>query len=66
MEQLEVCELPDLLKDAVNKAIITSKKSVSDYYNYNVCAVIIDENGNEFAGVNWEPANGSTVCAETA
>ena len=34
MEQIRVCELPDLLKDAVDKAIITSKKSVSDYYNY--------------------------------
>ena len=66
MEQILVSELPDLLKDAVNKAIITSKKSVSDYYHYNVCAVIIDEAGNEFIGVNWEPANGATVCAETS
>jgi len=64
MEQLRVEELPDLLQDAVNKAIITSKKSVSNYYHYNVCAVIIDENGNEFVGVNWEPANGATVCGE--
>lgn len=65
MEQLKVCELPELLKDAVDKAIITSKKSVSNYYKYNVSAIIIDEDGNEFVGVNWEPANGSTVCAET-
>ena len=64
MKLLKVCELPDLLQDAVNKAIITSKKSVSNYYNYNVCAIIIDEAGSEFVGVNWEPANGSTVCAE--
>lgn len=66
MEQIKVCELPDLLKDAVDKAVITSKKSVSDYYHYNVCAVLIDEDGNEFTGVNWEPANGATVCGETS
>lgn len=66
MKQIKVCELPDLLKDAVDKAIITSKKSVSNYYHYNVCAVIIDEAGNEFRGVNWEPANGATVCGETS
>lgn len=66
MEQILVCELPDLLKDAVDKAIIISKKSVSNYYHYNVCAVIIDEDCNEFIGVNWEPANGATVCAETS
>ena len=66
MEQIKVDELPDLLKDAVDKAIITSKKSVSNYYHYNVCAIIIDEAGNEFAGVNWEPSNGSTICGEVS
>lgn len=66
MEQIKVCELPDLLRDAVDKAVITSKKSVSEYYHYNVCAVIIDETGNGFVGVNWEPANGATVCGEVS
>lgn len=66
MERIKVDKLPDLLKDAVDKAVITSKKSVSNYYHYNVCAVIIDEEGNEFAGVNWEPSNGATVCGETS
>lgn len=66
MEKIKVCELPDLLKDAVEKAIILSKKSISNYYHYNVSAVLIDEIGNGFIGVNWEPANGATVCAETS
>ncbi len=64
MEQIKVDELPDLLKDAVNKAIITSKKAISYYFRYDVCAVLIDEAGNEFVGINWESSNGSTVCAE--
>ena len=66
MEQIKVDELPDLLKDAVNKAIITSKKSVSNYYHYNVCTILIDEAGNEFIGVNWEASNGSTICGEVS
>ena len=58
--------LSDLLKDAVDKAIITSKKAVSTYYKYNVCAVLIDESGNEFVGVNWETANGDGNCGESS
>ena len=66
MEKIKVCELPDLLKDAVDKALSTSTKSGSPYYHYKVCAIIIDDVGNEVVGVNWEPANGATICGETS
>ena len=27
--------------------------------------MIVDENGNKFKGVNFEPSNGKSICAET-
>ena len=41
-----------------------AKKADSKYYMYNVCTMIIDESGNRFVGVNWEPANGDSTCGE--
>ena len=64
MERKPVEELPDLMRDIVAELIVMSKKSASQYYKYNVCAAIIDENSECFLGVNWEPANGDTTCAE--
>ena len=64
MERKSVEELPDLMRDIIDELIVISKKSVSNYYNYNVSAAIIDENSECFLGVNWEPANGDSTCAE--
>ena len=64
MERKSVEELPDLMRDIIDELIVISKKSVSEYYNYNVSAAIIDENSECFLGVNWEPANGDATCAE--
>lgn len=64
MKNLMVKDLPDFLRDAVNLAIKTSDRAVSNYYNYNVCAIIIDSDGECFIGVNWEPANGDSTCGE--
>ena len=48
MERKSVEELPDLMRDIVDELIVISKKSVSNYYNYNVSAAIIDENSECF------------------
>ena len=64
MEIKEVTELESFLQDRVKEAVFLSDKAFSHYYNYNVAAVIVDEDGGIFRGVNWEPANGATVCAE--
>ena len=36
MERKPVEELPDLMRDIVDELIVMSKKSVSQYYKYNV------------------------------
>lgn len=64
MERKNVDELPDLMRDIIDELIVVSKKSVSEYYKYNVSAGIIDEGSECFLGVNWEPANGDSTCAE--
>lgn len=64
MERKLVEELPDLMRDIIDELIVISKKSVSEYYKYNVGAAIIDGNSECFLGVNWEPANGDSTCAE--
>lgn len=64
MERKSIEELPDLLRDIVDEVMIISKKSVSNYYKYNVGAAIVDNEYGCFLGANWEPANGDSTCAE--
>lgn len=64
MKVEEIKKLDSRLQKLITEAIETSKKSISDYYKYMVCTIIIDKDENTYKGVNWEPANGSTVCAE--
>lgn len=64
MKKLQISELPDELQSAIEMVKNTAKKADSKYYQYNVCAMIIDELGNKFLGVNWEPANGDSTCGE--
>lgn len=64
MQQLQINQLPVEIQDKIQKMKEIAKKADSKYYNYNVCAMLVDEDSNEFIGVNWEPANGSTVCGE--
>lgn len=47
------------------ETVNTSKLAQSDYYGYKVCAMFVDENGNKYKGVNFEPSNGKSICAET-
>ena len=49
----------------ITEAVNTSKLAQSSYYGYKVCAMIVDENGNKYKGVNFEPSNGKSICAET-
>lgn len=64
MKQLQINELPDELQNAIGKVKETARKADSKYYFYNVCAMIIDESGYQYVGVNWEPANGDSTCGE--
>ncbi|MBP3284278.1 MAG: cytidine deaminase [Clostridia bacterium] len=64
MTELEITEFSGRVKMALEKAVVLSEKAVSEYYHYHVCAILIDEEGNFFEGVNWEPVNGATVCGE--
>ena len=64
MRQLKINELTQELQDSIKVVQGTAKKADSKYYMYNVCAMIIDEAGNKFVGVNWEPANGDSTCGE--
>jgi len=64
MRQLQISELSKELQDAIKYVKETAKKADSKYYMYDVCAMIIDEDGNKFVGVNWEPANGDSTCGE--
>ena len=64
MKQLQISELSEELQYAVQLTKEISQKADSKYYMYNVCAMLIDEKGNKFAGVNWEPANGDSTCGE--
>lgn len=40
------------------------KNAYSPYYHFNVAAIIVTKDGNEFGGVNVENANGTSICAE--
>jgi cytidine deaminase len=40
------------------------KNSYSPYFNYPVSAIVVTADGHEFAGVNVENANGTSICAE--
>lgn len=64
MKQLQISELSKELQDTIKLVEEISKKADSKYYMYNVCAMIVDEAGNKFVGVNWEPANGDSTCGE--
>lgn len=64
MERKNIDELPDLVRDVIDEVIIISKKSVSNYYKYNVGAALVDNENGCFLGANWEPANGDSTCAE--
>ena len=64
MRQLQISELSEELQEAVKLVKEIAKKADSKYYMYNVCAMIVDEAGNRFVGVNWEPANGDSTCGE--
>ena len=46
MQQLHISELSEELQDAVKLVKEIAKKVDSKYYMYNVCAMIIDEEGN--------------------
>ena len=64
METLEKNSFSERVREALDRAVYLSNKAVSPYYNYHVCAILIDEDGNFFEGVNWEPVNGATICGE--
>jgi cytidine deaminase len=64
MKTEEVRKLDSFLQSLIVEAMETSKKSIAEYYKYMVCTIIVDKDGNIYRGVNWEPANGNTVCAE--
>ena len=64
METLEKNSFSERVREALDRAVNLSEKAVSPYYNYHVCAILIDEEGNFFEGVNWEPVNGATICGE--
>lgn len=64
MRQLKISELIQEIQNAIKYVQETAQKADSKYYMYNVCAMIIDEAGNKFVGVNWEPANGDSTCGE--
>jgi len=62
---IEIESLDFELKNSIKEVITTSECAQSMYYGYRVCAMIIDENGNKYKGVNFEPSNGKSICAET-
>lgn len=64
MRILNINELSEDLKSRIEKMKEVANRADSKYYGYNVCSMIIDEKNNEFLGVNWEPANGDSTCAE--
>ncbi|MBQ7668133.1 MAG: cytidine deaminase [Clostridia bacterium] len=61
----DISQVDKSIENIIKEAVGTSKKSVSNYYGYNVCAILIDEEGNKFKGINFEPSNGKSICAET-
>ena len=46
------------------KLLELHKNSYSPYFNYPVSAIVVTDDGHEFAGVNVENANGTSICAE--
>lgn len=64
MKILKIEELTKELQEVVMQTKEIAQKADSKYYLYNVCAMLIDEQGNQFVGVNWEPANGDSTCGE--
>jgi len=49
----------------IQKAIKIRENAYARYSNFAVGAIVIDENGNHFAGVNVENASyGLSICAE--
>ncbi len=47
-----------------DKLLNLHKNSYSPYYKFPVSAIIKLKNGKEYAGVNVENANGTSICAE--
>lgn len=62
---IKIEELDLELRNNISEIVETSKCAESLYYGYKVCAMIVDEAGNKYKGVNFEPSNGKSVCAES-
>mgnify|MGYP003599337582 CR=1 FL=1 len=61
MENLSEKEILDLIDEAIE----VSKKAYVNYSHFPVGAVLIDENGRKFKGVNMENSSfGLSLCAE--
>ena len=61
MENLSEKEILDLIDEAIE----VSKKAYVNYSHFTVGAVLIDENGRKFKGVNMENSSfGLSLCAE--
>ena len=61
----DIEELDDGVKNIIFETVELSRLAVSDYYCYKVGVILVDEQGNKFRGVNFEPSNGKTTCAES-
>ena len=61
MENLSEKEILDLIDEAIE----VSKKAYVNYSHFPVGAILIDENGRKFKGVNMENSSfGLSLCAE--
>ena len=49
------------MKEKLEKLL---KNAYSPYYKFPVAAIVVMKDGSEFAGVNVENANGTSICAE--
>jgi len=62
---IEIDKLELEIQNNIKEVVATSQSSQSDYFKYKVCVMIVDEDGFKYKGVNFEPSNGKTICAET-
>ena len=49
------------MKEKLEKLL---KNAYSPYYKFPVAAIVVMKDGSEFAGVNVENVNGTSICAE--
>ena len=47
-----------------DKLLNLHKNSYSPYYKFPVSSIVVTKDNNEYAGVNVENANGTSICAE--